>query len=624
MNSEIWLSAAAVLCLPGAALLRLLRPRDVGVDRATTVASAAALGLAFWPLLFLWTSFTPIHWNSWLVRAVVGAAAAVAFFRKEPLRFVRRITLSELLLILILIVTVWTRLRTIDGVVLPPWVDSVHHTMLVRLFVDRGTVPADYEPFIHGASAFYHWGYHAITSAVCWFSGRTEPFDIAFVVLSFGQFLNALTPLFVYSAARSLTRSSTAAVIDAALASLVSYYPAYYVSWGRYTHLAGVLLLLSWITMAARARRLTPRSVVTLAIVAAALALVHVRLAFFAVMLTLVLIGASILRKRRPTALLAGGAVALAFACPWLIQLMRTDIVASALVPSEADARWRSPAEVRENLLWVPHTAELLSVATAGLSGIANIGPLSIATRVLSGLWWIAILFAATRRRRRTKALMHTVALLLAWVVLTLFVLNGTRMQFATNTSAAITAFVPICIAAGALIAWFVSVMLARWRRAILMIVVAIAVAVGLATLSDVINPATIIASPADIAALRWIRTALPASSGVIGRVRPWYGGAFIGVDGAYWSSVLTDRRSLPPPTLYGWSGTPQSRAETELFLARWQDEYPFATAASVDEARRLGVTHVYFGRGTPPEAAPRVGRIVYARDGIEIAELRN
>src|SRR5437870_4039206 len=83
-----------------------------------------------------------------------------------------------------------SRLRAIAGLVLPPWVDSVHHTMLVRLFLLRGTVPRTYEPFIPGATAFYHWGYHAITAVICFFLGRTRPLEVAGVVLSSGQFLN--------------------------------------------------------------------------------------------------------------------------------------------------------------------------------------------------------------------------------------------------------------------------------------------------------------------------------------------------------------------------------------------------------------------------------------------------
>lgn len=571
-----------------------------------------AVGMAFWPLLFLWTSVLQLHWTPLAVRGVVAVAAGVALFVARPVSFVRSITFRSISLIAVLVVTAWTRLRAIDAVVVPPWVDSVHHTMLVRLFLMRGTVPITYDPFIPGARAFYHWGYHAIAAVLCWFVGRTDAFSVPSVLLSFGQFLNALAPLFVYAAAYSLIRSRTAALIAAAIAGLVSYYPAYYVSWGRYTHLAGVLLLLAWIALAARVRRLTVGSVALLAIVAGGLALVHVRLAFFAVTFTAVLIAAELIRRRRPVALLAAGAIACILVLPWLVEMRH--IAPNAIAPGDADARWTSPADVRANLLWVPHTAELLSVATAGLTGIANVGPLTVAARVASVVWWLIVIAVATKRRR-ARPLLAMAAVLAAWSAVTLLFLNATRLQFATNTSAAITAFIPICIAAGALIAWVI----APVRRIALPAVLVIACAIGATTLTHVINPATIIATQADVRALHWLHDTTPASAIVVGKVQPWYGGAFIGVDGAYWSSVIADRHSLPPPSLYGWSGT---FGEMELFLARWREEYPFPTRITLDEARHLGITHVYFGRGTPAEAPARIGPVAYARDGITIAAL--
>lgn len=517
-------------------------------------------------------------------------------------------------------------MRAVAGLALPPWVDSVHHTMLVRLFLMRGTVPQTYDPFIPGATAFYHWGFHSIAAVLVWFVGRTDPFSVARIILSFGQFLNGLAPLFVYSAARSLLRSRTAAVVAAALAGLVSFYPAYYVSWGRFTHLAGVLLFLAWIALAGaafrqsegglrghRPRFVLMRSAILMAIVAAGLALVHVRLAFFAVTFTVVLIGATLMRRRRPVAILIAGALACLIVLPWFVAMRH--VAPTALAPSDADPRWTSPADVRANLLWVPHAAELLSLATAGLTGIANIGPLSVIARVVSGVWWLAILAVATKRRR-TRPLLFVFSILATWCAVTLVLVNTTHLQFATNTSAAITAFVPVCLAAGALIAW----VFARVQRVALPVIVIVCCVIGVMTLSDVINPATIIANDADVAALRWLSTSTPASSAIAGRVQPWYGGAFIGVDGAYWSSVLADRRSLPPPSLYGWSG---SYGGMELFLARWRDEYPFMTRATLAEAKRLGMTHVYFGRGVPAEAPAKTGNVVYARDGITIVAIK-
>jgi hypothetical protein len=606
VNFDICIATAAVLWLPGAAILRLTGSVR-STDRATKIATQFAAGLAFWPVIFLWTSLLQLQWTPLVVRCVVGVSAAVAFFPRRRPRFVRLVTFHGSLLLVVLAVTGWTRARTVAGIVLPPWVDSVHHVMLTRLFLLRGGVPATYDPFIPGAKAFYHWGFHSIAAALTWFLGRTDPFSVAANILWLGQFLNVLTPLFVYAATLSLIRSRSAAVIAAALAGLVSYYPAYYVSWGRYTHLAGVLLLLGWMAAAARSRGFHTGDLATLSMLAAGLALVHVRLAFFAVAFTVVLL----FRRKTRRAVLAAGAIACVLVLPWLVSIR--SVAPGALVPEQGDVRWTSPSDVRANLLWVPHAAELLSVATAGISGIANIGPLSTSTRVLSALWWIAVIVVATIRRRRPRAVLALYGVLAAWCALTMLALNVTHLQFATNTSAAITLFIPVCIGAGALIAWCV----APVSKPATAIIVMACCAIGVATLTHVINPSTVIASQADVEALRWMRASLPATATVLGRVQPWYGGAFIGVDGAYWGGVLADRRSIPPPTLYGWSG---SFGEMELFLARWRDEYPAVTHETVAEAQRLGVTHVYFAKGlTPP-----FGRTVYSRDGVTIVALIN
>ena len=571
------------------------------------IALQIALGLAFWPVIFLWTSLVPLHWSSLLVRAVVLVAAGVAFLRKPRLRFVRSITFDALLLLIVLTVTGWTRLRAIINIALPPWIDSVQHTMLVRLFLIGGRVPASYEPFIPGATAFYHWGYHANAAALCWFAGESDPFAVASVILSFGQFLNALTPLFVYAATLALVRSRRASIVAATLASLVSFYPAYYVSWGRYTHLAGALLLLAWIAMATRLRKPW-----IAALIAAGLTLVHVRLAFFAATFALSYWSADVLVRRswrRTTKRFALQlVVAAVILVPWFVHIR--SVAGAALAPAESDVRWTTPAELRENLLWVPHTAELLSAATAGLSGMANIGPLSVFARVLSFAWWLAIVAIATQRRRG-RPLLWTYAILATWTAITLLILRFTHLQFATTTSAAITVFIPICIAAGALIGWVIAPVA---RIAVAVIVAACAI-IGVTTLSNIINPATVIATQSDVDALRWLRASTPRETTILGRVQPWYGGTFVGADGAYWASVLTDRRSLPPPSLYGWSG---DHRDLDRFLARWREEYPSLSGDTLVEARRFGVTHVYFGRGT----AARFGPVVYSRGGISIAAL--
>ena len=156
------------------------------------------------------------------------------------------------------------------------------HTLIIA----QGRVPSTYDPLIPHGAPFYHWGYHSLTSFLMWILGQRDAFVLSDVMLHFGQMLNTLTALFVYAAARALFQSRRAGLFAAALAAVVSYFPAYFVSWGRYTHLVGALLLLAFIPALLSVQK-RPRwtSVATLGVLAAGLLLVHVRLAFFALTL---------------------------------------------------------------------------------------------------------------------------------------------------------------------------------------------------------------------------------------------------------------------------------------------------------------------------------------------------
>ncbi|HWS70464.1 MAG TPA: hypothetical protein VN605_00040, partial [Thermoanaerobaculia bacterium] len=152
--------AIAVLLAPGL-LVEFLLPRQA--DPFVRLAMAIGYGLAFWPLLFLWTSSAGLRWTPAAARTVLAMLAVacvivVVVRRPRPFRF-RHVPWTLLTLALFALAIV-TRITQIRGVVLPLWVDSVHHTMIARLLIDHGTLPTSYAPFIAGSSFYYHWGFH--------------------------------------------------------------------------------------------------------------------------------------------------------------------------------------------------------------------------------------------------------------------------------------------------------------------------------------------------------------------------------------------------------------------------------------------------------------------------------
>ena len=72
---------------------------------------------------------------------------------------------------------------------------------------------------------------------------RLASLDLPWAMLWTGQALNALHALAAAGLAAYLWRRPLAGVVAALVVGLLAIFPAYYVSWGRYTQLTGLLLL---------------------------------------------------------------------------------------------------------------------------------------------------------------------------------------------------------------------------------------------------------------------------------------------------------------------------------------------------------------------------------------------
>ncbi|HUJ12434.1 MAG TPA: hypothetical protein VL284_01480 [Thermoanaerobaculia bacterium] len=310
----VWIAGAMLLWVPGAALARFFHREP---DAFVQLAMELAIGIAFWPLLFLWT----FGWTTLGVR-IVFALLVIAAIHRLP-KTSPRFALTFLGLFAAVIVS---RALQARGLVFPAWVDSVHHAMVVRLLLANGRVPATLDPFIPRAPFFYHWGYHALVAFVSWLTGLTDPSQLPRVMIAFGQLLNALTFVMTYAAGRVLFRSRNAGLAAATIATLVSVMPAFYVSWGRYTQLTGLLLLPPLLIAIWRAR-----DVALIALLAAGLFLVHVRVAIFAAILALIIF--AVRREMKP---LLAALIATVLTSPWLLRLIATARVPANRIVSES------------------------------------------------------------------------------------------------------------------------------------------------------------------------------------------------------------------------------------------------------------------------------------------------
>jgi len=647
----IWLGAFLLCWSPGLLLGRLARLRS-HPDWLVLLAIQLGIGMAFWPVLLLWTSTLGWRWTPALAQGVailVGVGGIVALMAAPRARWqqrqhrLRRQGLWLTFFACIFTLTAVLRILHVRGLALPPWVDPVHHTMIVQLLVTQGKVPTTFAPIIPDSVFNYHWGYHALVAWLAWLLRAPDAFALADIVLVVGQWLNALTALMLYAGARVLFASRRAGLLAAALVGTVSWLPAYYLTWGRYTHLTGLLLLIPLVVLLWRLRaRPTAGDWLLSTLLIAGLALVHVRVAYLGALLLALPGGWDLVRGRWRTPLWWAGAAlaAVILTLPWWIALLQSSWVRQFLaVNNDHAAFWASYNEVDWGLVWAPRNAWLIGITTVGLSALLGWHDADLASRLLGAAWLLLVItsvgwvFVRRRCRPPTRRTWGGWLLLVLWVALAAMLMQLDRVglppiRIAQLNAGIITLFVPLCLAAAGLLAWASGV----WAPPRLALFVsgglALALAIwGASGMRTVINAATILATPADRAALAWVSQNTPRDAKFAVAVWPWLGNVYAGSDGGYWIPVLTGRASIMPPALYATSISPAELARRNQFLKEWSTVTSLDDPAVRQRLRAEGVTHLYLGaRAGPLRAAALLGSpfvtLLYQQDGVSIYAL--
>lgn len=600
----LWL----LLFAPGQLLLPLLFPqRQERLSGGTQAGLALALSLSFLPLAWLWVSVVGLHWSALalsLVYAVLGLiviARAINAWRRQG--YTVRLTLpaSDLALPLLLLLGLWVRLLAIRDLAAPLWVDSSHHLLIARVLEATGHIPANYQPVLPVNQFYYHWGYHALLVSAHWLARLDWPK----LMLIVGQVLGALMPLAVYAGTETLTRRPRAGLGAAFVVALISFFPGYYLSWGRYTQLVGLLILapllgLLWQALAPRdgqaAIQLEPhrwRFVIGLSLLSAGLVLAHYRvLAFWAVYVLVALA----LGGRFGWKWLGGVALAsVALTWPWLIQLFQQAVV---------------------NVLASPGRL----AATGGYNDF----PIDYFRGDLERGWLVAaILAVAWGIIQRERALW----VLGGWAGVTYALLNiGPGTWLVNNNAWAISLFLPGAMAAGwgadqwlqlgqRPLPWLTPKPMPevlesptnenRWLKfvrpglqlGLAMLLTGLLTYAGLRGVlvqMNIANPSTRLVAPADMEALAWVEANTPAEAVLAVNGWKWLGNAWAGSDGGAWLWPLAGRRTTLPPVDYlyqpDWARTLNAFNEKLVTIT---DAGAPATLALLHE---LNVTHIFIG----------------------------
>jgi len=234
-----FLVALSLVLLPGWAFLgisniwKLYRPLQRWMV-------AFGLSVAFYPLLFYWARLLPsLQLGTRKLLLVLFIFALLIFWKfrknwKEQIHFES----SELIALLLMVVVLFTRMWQVHIYPYPAWSDSLHHTLLTQLTAQYGRLPNSLEPYEPVSLNMYHLGLYAFTAPIM-LLGKVSATT---ALLVGAQLLNALNVCGIYLILdRIINRKG--AIFGVLFAGLLSFQPAWYFNWGRFTQVSSQMLL---------------------------------------------------------------------------------------------------------------------------------------------------------------------------------------------------------------------------------------------------------------------------------------------------------------------------------------------------------------------------------------------
>ena len=554
------LAIACLLLLPGWAFLAVsgLWRRFATLVRWIVAVSFSA---AFFPVLYyLARTLLPdlrMGVNKLVVLLVLCALLSVFFLRRDwkaQFAFDR----WELAALAVFGMTLFTRLWVAHLHPYPAWSDSLHHTYLTLLTAAQGQLPFTLEPYEPTPLNMYHLGLYALTGPTMLLSGA--PAHSA--LLWMAQVLNGLCGLGVYWVVDRLA-GRRGAVLAAAVVGLLSFQPAWFVNWGRFTQVASQMVLLPALMLSWQAIRTWREEwpAKRLEILALALAgglltagvfLLHFRLAA----LFLPLLAAAALwelwrglRTRRLgvtlASVLAVGGTALLLVLPALIPALQryVEVKTSAGVVAEESIGGG------DQYNWEWNNFILLGAQIWVYIG-AGVG-------LFLGLW----------RSRRLTIL--TIFWLLVFVFFAFVHFLGIPMLNVDKFSGfLISISLPLALLWGVGLESIWSFLSVKWQEGLQVPLIALVLFAGFWSghfRETGLEEFRFFVTPADVAAMGWINTNLPQDAGFVVNTYLWRNGSHPqGADAGYWIPYFTQRRTTTASMLFPL-GSEEQTARVQL-----------------------------------------------------------
>ena len=650
---------------PESRTLVLSRAEETHHDLPTRLGIALALGVSFWAVLWLWSSWLGWHWRGWSLAVVLVGMGAVWLWRLAAGRDQLPVTSDQLpvtsgrssftvhhspftihhwLLLFILLLGFAGRLLALRDQAFPPWVDSSRHALITAVMAEQGRFLSDYEPFLGVVRAPYHYGFHTISASLQLLTG----WEVHTLLLWLGPVLNGLVPLAVYAAATLFSRRRSVATAAAFLVALPFFFPAYYATWGRFTQLTGMLVLPVLVGVSSFEFRVSGGrwqgaggrwqvakwvgGVLPIGLLAAGLFLIHFRVFLLYIPFVLVL-----LLFRLPPLLFRSRRLS--------TQHSVLSTQSSPLSPQHSVLSTLFAATLLSLLLILPRLVRLfqehnLTAAFSNSPEGYNDFPVAYFTtgwETYFAYAALACLVVSLWAWFRGRLWARGPVVLGGWVGLLFALLRGRELglpeTWLINTnSMVITLFLPTAVVLA-----LVGERVGRWLTRphwVLQLAgygmvggwFAAATLFGLERQVNILNETTLLTRQADVAGIHWVDENLPADAVIAVNSWKWLGSTWAGADGGAWLTPLTGRLTTTPPVDYLYNRL------LSLQVQAWNQEMMAITDWSGGSAaaylRSQGITHLFVGQKggflDPSELLRNPDlTLLYVEDGVFVFGVR-
>jgi hypothetical protein len=429
---------------------------------------------------------------------------------------------------------IW-RIWQAKELVFPNWVDSQHHVLIIRKIIENGGLPSTLEPYLPGPF-YYHFAFHAVTAFFSVLSGLAPEQ----AVLLLGQVINACVGISIYALAKAMSKNWRVGVLAALFVTFATKMPGYYLTWGRYTLLIGVMLLPVAMAEVIHVKEQHEHwwQMAGLTLLTAGTLLSHYFTAFLLALFLIVLAIIWFIRSLKDNQ----------FQWKEMAALMFPALGGLVLV-----SRWYWRVFRYSQTVFNPGVTRSASTAldvNQWRYFWTLVGPNS--GHVVLTLAVIGVFIGFFRPKGRGLALWGLLVGLLALPL-------GLRVAPFRSDHFALVLFLPACCLAAVSLDWA-----SKWRKnlwqpvgisACITALVAFMLVFGAQANSNVINSDTVLVEQADAAALQWIDTHTPPDARFFINTTPWGYELYRGVDGGGWILPSTGRWSLAPTIFYSFGG---------------------------------------------------------------------